>query len=53
MKNTHIIKFKKWILDIKKIFANSKPNAFEFPTDSQTLLCLESARLTVDHVVNF
>ena len=47
-------------MKFKKLFAwftrkNKKADktAFEFPTDSQTLLCLEAARLSVDHIVNF
>lgn len=46
------MKLKKLIAWFRRTKKADKP-AFEFPTDSQTLLCLEAARLSVDHIVNF
>lgn len=47
---------KKWLLNcaivIKNFFSAEKREG-EIPADEQTLLCLEAARLSVDHVVNF
>lgn len=46
------MKFKEFI---KALFArNTAENIdFETPTDTQTLLCLEAARLSVEHIANF
>ena len=46
------MKFKNLIAWFRRTKKAGK-TAFEFPADKQTLLCLEAARLSVDHIVNF
>lgn len=52
------MKFKKCLRSIKKFFSEAiaifKKSDCEIQSaDEQTLLCLEAAKLSIDHIVNF